>query len=129
METMSVLIVEDDAFIGMLLVQVLEQMGFTVCAVEATEAAAVTAALHHKPGLMIVDSQLREGSGILAVDKICRSRFIPHVFVSGDVEAVLAQRPGSVVLQKPFREKDLASAIERAFKASSLGECGKTGEM
>lgn len=118
MKPMSVLVVEDDAFIAMLLVQILEAMGFTVCAIEATESAAIRSALSFKPGLMIVDSSLREGSGVIAVSKICSVHFIPHVFVSGDPEGVLAERPNSIVLQKPFRERDLAAAIERASEAT-----------
>jgi len=45
MRALRVLVVEDNAIIGMLLAEVLAGMGHDVCAIEATEADAVTAAL------------------------------------------------------------------------------------
>ena len=55
--------------IAMLLAEVLEDMGNWVSAIAATEEDAVTAAISCKPGLMIVDEHLREGTG-LAVERI-----------------------------------------------------------
>ena len=49
-----VLVVEDDAMIGVLLGEMLEGMGYDVCGIEATEADAVTAAARFRPDLMIV---------------------------------------------------------------------------
>ena len=50
--------VEDDLMIGMLLAEMLEAMGHDVCAIEATEADAVTAVAQYRPDLMIVDAWL-----------------------------------------------------------------------
>ena len=110
-----VLVVEDEALIALVLAEILEEMGFDVCASEATEAGAVAAALHHRPGLMIVDARLREGNGIRAVESILRDQFIPHVFTSGDRLEGAGLHPCAVVLQKPFLEADLALAIQRAL--------------
>ena len=49
MAALRVLVVEDDAIIGALLAEMLEGMGHDVCAVEATEADAVTAAARCGP--------------------------------------------------------------------------------
>jgi DNA-binding response OmpR family regulator len=117
MTPLRVLVVEDDALIGLLLADVLAGMGYDVCAVESTEAGAVAAAARCKPGLMIVDASLRKGDGISAVTEILRTGFIPHVFVSGDPSRVLAARPGATIIQKPFRDADLARAIQLALKA------------
>jgi CheY-like chemotaxis protein len=117
MGALQVLVVDDDALIGMLLAEMLEVMGHHVCAIEVTEADTVAAAARYAPDLMIVDAQLGDGSGIAAVEQILRTGFIPHVFVSGDALRVLLLRPDAVVIQKPFREADLASAIERAMDA------------
>jgi two-component system, response regulator PdtaR len=111
---LRVLIVEDEPLIGMLLGEMLEVMGYEVCAIEATESGAVSAAARCKPGLMIVDAQLREGNGISAVDTILAQTFIPHIFVSGNRRGVLKVRPNSVVVEKPFTEAVLADAITRA---------------
>lgn len=127
MTALRVLVVEDDALIGMLMADVLTGMGHQVCAVEATEAGAIAAAARCKPELMVVDAQLREGDGITAVEKILRNGFIPHVFVSGAVAGIQAQRPDAIVIQKPFQDTDLARAIARALAANlSAGLPGKT---
>lgn len=115
-----VLVVEDDAVIATLLAEVLEGMGHDVCAIEATEADAVAAANRCRPDLMIVDARLGDGSGVSAVEEILRAGFVPHVFVSGDALRVQALRPGALVIQKPFRESDLARAIQHALGGAAL---------
>ena len=118
MKALRVLVVEDDALIGMLFADALAAMGYEVCAIETTETDAVAAAARYKPDLMIVDARLRDGSGVSAVEEILRTGWIPHVFVSGEKTSKLhALRPGSVVIQKPFRDIDLGRAIQRALDA------------
>jgi hypothetical protein len=70
MTVLSVLVVEDDAMIGMLLAEMLRETGYGVCAIAATEDDAVADATRCNPGLMIVDQQLLEGSGLSAADWI-----------------------------------------------------------
>ena len=111
MTALRVLVVEDDAMIGMLLSEMLEDMGHEVCAVAATEAEAVADAARCKPGLLIVDQHLREGSGNAAVDRIFQNGVIPCIIVSG--APVHSNQPGMAVLQKPFLEADLVRAIRR----------------
>jgi two-component system, response regulator PdtaR len=113
-ERLRILVVEDDFLIGMLLADMLEMMGHEVCATEATEAGAVAAAAKWLPTMMIVDAQLREGSGISAVDKILRERAVPYIFVTGDIRGVKQLRPGAIVVEKPFTEDALISAMQRA---------------
>ena len=113
MKALRVLVVEDDLIIGQLLGEMLAGLGYDVCAIEATETGAVQAALAFYPDLMIVDAQLRDGSGVSAIAEILRSRSIPYLLMSG--ERVQTDRPGTVVLQKPFREADLVQAIQRAL--------------
>lgn len=108
---LRILIVEDDFMIGVHLAEMLEDMGHEVCAVETTEADAIAAADRCHPDLMIVDAFLRTGSGISAVETICRTRKVPHVFVSGDPASVKAVMPAAVVVEKPFRPEALTRAI------------------
>jgi DNA-binding NtrC family response regulator len=115
MKAHRVLIVEDDALLGLYLAETLKEMGHDTCAIESSEAGAVAAAVRYVPDLMIADARLREGSGVAAVEAILRMRFVPHVFVSGDASTILARWPGAVVIQKPFRESDLDRAIQRAL--------------
>jgi two-component system, response regulator PdtaR len=118
MEALRILVVEDEPLIGLLFADLLDGMGHSVCAIAANENDAVAAAARHRPDLMIVDVRLGLGSGLAAVAEILRTRFIPHVFVSGDPSAVHAIRPDAVTLQKPFFASDLIRAIQRAISAS-----------
>ena len=70
--------------------------------------------------MMIVDARLGDESGISAVEQILCTGFVPHVFVSGDALRVRALLPGAVVIQKPFREADLARAMQRALGAAAV---------
>jgi len=119
MKALRVLLVEDDALVGILLAKLLAAMGHDVCATAATEADAVAAATRHRPDLMIVDAGLRQGSGISAVEEILRSAPLAHVFVSGDPGRVQVRRPDAVVVGKPFREAELVRAIEIALKVAA----------
>ena len=119
MKALRVLVVEDDAMIGMLFADALAAMGYDVCAIEATETDAVAAAARHKPDLMIVDARLRDGSGVSAVQQILRTGWVPHVFVSGETSSVRALIPDAIVIQKPFRDADLNRAIRRALDSAT----------
>lgn len=103
--------------IGELLADMLRDMGHDVCALETTEHDAVAAAARCKPGLMIVDAQLSDGSGLSAVETILRTGFVPHLFMSGNIAKVTAQRPAAIVLEKPFQEAAFTNAIKRALDA------------
>jgi two-component system, response regulator PdtaR len=118
MKALKILVVEDYTLIAMLLGETLAEMGHGVCAVEATQAGAVKAALRYRPDLIIVDAVLREGNGVSAVEEILSAGFVPHLFVSGDIKKVLALRPGAVAIEKPFREPELIQAIHRALAAT-----------
>jgi CheY-like chemotaxis protein len=119
MKALRVLVVDDDALLGLCLAEMLMGIGYDICAIETTEAAAVAAAVKHAPDLMIVDARLRDGSGIAAVEQILRTWPIPYLFVTGDTRSVQEAKPGAVVLQKPFRESELVSAIRRASDATT----------
>jgi DNA-binding response OmpR family regulator len=112
---LRVLVVEDDAMLGVLLAEMLEDMGHDICALETTEAGAVAAAAQYRPDLMILDARLGAGSGISAVEEILRTWLVPHLFMSGNISKVKALRPGAEVLEKPFREAELARAIQRVL--------------
>lgn len=118
MKALRVLVVEDDALIAMLISELLVGMGHDVCATAATEAEAVISAAHCRPDLMIVDAGLGRESGVSAVEEILRSGPVAHVFISGDAETVRVRKPDAVVVRKPFRETELARAIDMALAAA-----------
>ncbi len=110
---LRILVVEDDALVGMLLADMLADMGHTVCGVESTEAGAVAAARRQRPDLMIVDVRLGAGSGLAAVAEILRGGRVAHVLISG--APVRAATAGTVVLHKPFAIEELQPAMLRAL--------------
>jgi CheY-like chemotaxis protein len=115
MKRLRILVVEDDGIVAFLLGQVLEGMGYEVCAIESDEAGAVAAAARCKPDLMIVDENLGRGSGLVVMDDILLNGPMAHIFVSGDTTRILEQTPGAIVLEKPYFEADLEQAIWRAL--------------
>jgi CheY-like chemotaxis protein len=119
MNPLRILVVEDELIIAYLLAEILESMGHLVCAIEGSQADAISAALLHKPDLMIVDDRLGEGGGLAVVEAVLRSAPIPHIFVSGDTVRIKRLMPDAVVLEKPYNETDLAWAIRGAMVFSS----------
>ena len=115
MNALRVLVIEDDALLGFMLGEVVEEFGYKVLAIETTQAGAVAAARTTRPDLMIVDVRLQSGNGIAAVTEICANGFVPHVFLTGDMAEVQSQRPDAIAIHKPFLEADLARAISRAM--------------
>ncbi len=111
----NVLVVEDEAIIGMLLSEVLAGMGHNVIGVAATEGGAIALAAEYLPDLLIVDAGLTSGSGVSAVDAILATRSVPYIFTTGNARKVRQLKPDAIILEKPFHEADLADAITRAL--------------
>jgi two-component system, response regulator PdtaR len=61
---------------------------------------------------------LGRGSGVSAVEEILRAGPLAHVFISGDAGRVRVRRPDAAVVRKPFRETELARAIDLALAAA-----------
>jgi CheY-like chemotaxis protein len=116
-KSLRILIAEDEAVIAMLLDEVLTGLGHTICASVPTADEAIAAARQHHPDLVIADAGLRDSSGVEAIATIIATGNIPHIFMSGNVAAVLALRPDAVVIEKPFHEAELVAAIARAISA------------
>ena len=109
--TLSVLIIEDEIIIGLLLSDLLADMGHEVCAIVTTVAEAVAAAAAHRPDLMIVDVNLGRESGIAAADAICAVSNIPCIFVSGDDAILKTLTARGEVIPKPYQQRHLERAI------------------
>ena len=114
---MRTLIVEDDPMMATVLAMMLEELGIEVCGSEETEDGAVEAEKALAPDLLIVDINLRLGTGIGAVTKILARRVVPHFFVSGDLSQLEETFPRAVKLQKPYVFGQIAQAIELAMAA------------
>lgn len=111
------LVVEDNALIAMLLAELLAGVGHDVCATAATEADAVIAATHPKSDLMIVDAGLGAGEAEFPPSRKSsgrdRSRNVHH----GGCRKGSGTQAGRSGVRKPFRQSELASAIDKALAA------------
>lgn len=115
MKAQRVLIAGDDTVIATLLAELLVKLGHCICAIEATEAEAVSAACRCRPDLIIADMCLREGDGVSALETILCSCFVPHILVGNDIRGLQARMPNAVILRKPFLEAVLVNGIARAL--------------
>jgi two-component SAPR family response regulator len=120
MKALSVLVVENDLFLGRLLGETLEMMGHIVCSIETTVEGTLAAVFRFNPDLIIIDILLQDGSGISVLENTCSYRFVPHIFISCYISGITKSRPNAIVLQKPFREAKLASYIEHALEYSEM---------
>jgi CheY-like chemotaxis protein len=116
---LRVLIIDDDPMLCLLLGEMLEQMGHGVCGSASSEAAALVLAASLRPDLLIADAWLGEDRGLDTVAKILRTGFIPHIFMSGNIQRLSQLKPHDVVLEKPFKELALALAIQSALLSSA----------
>jgi CheY-like chemotaxis protein len=118
-QTLRVLVIEDDALLALTLAEVLSDLGHAVCATAATPAAAIAAAYEQRPDFLLSDVKLHNGSGIDAVEEILRSRPVPHMFMTGDLVGLHLRLPDAVAIRKPFSSATLAKAMAKALKAEA----------
>jgi CheY-like chemotaxis protein len=114
-----IMIAEDETIIRMDLRQLLEGAGFDVCAEARDGVEAVELARSEHPDLAIMDVKMPRMDGIEAARQITSERPIPIVMLTAYGEAQLVSRAVEAgafgYLLKPFREHDIAPAIQTAL--------------
>jgi len=114
----DVLIIEDEPVIALDVAEIVRALGHRVIGVAARAAQAVAAAKAEKPGLVLADIQLADGSsGITAVQEILRSAEVPVVFGTAFPERLLTGETlePTFVVTKPFDATTLRVAISQAL--------------
>ena len=114
----DVLIIEDETFIAMDLEGLVEGLGHRVIGVARTHAAAVTLAKAKRPGLILADIQLADGSsGLDAVNEMLASFSAPVVFITAYPERLLTgERPEpAFLITKPFQPETVKAVISQAL--------------
>ena len=109
----SVLIIEDEPLIAMDIEQMVESLGHSVTGVARTHKEAVELFNQRRPGLVLADIQLADGSsGIDAVNDMLRSASVPVIFITAFPERLLTgERPEPAFLvTKPF-QPDMVKAL------------------
>ena len=109
-----VLIVEDEALVGMALEDALEFLGIEVAGVAGTVDEALTRVEADNFDGAILDVQLH-GKDVLPVAESLERRGIPFVFATGYGKAGLPEKyRDAPVLQKPFMPAELKDILARA---------------
>ncbi len=106
-----VLVVEDEMLIGMLLEDMLTDMGHTVVAIIPRVNEALATARSEEFDIAILDVHLN-GQAVFPVAEALIERGIPFVFATGYGERGLPEQYRSrPILQKPFAKDDLARTL------------------
>ena len=114
----DVLIIEDEPLIALDLQNVLEDLGHNVVDVARTHKEALKAVDHHKPGLILADIQLADGSsGLDAVNEILDAFEVPVIFITAYPERFLTGAPPepAFLIAKPFSIETLRAVISQVL--------------
>ncbi|WP_269514942.1 response regulator [Brevundimonas subvibrioides] len=114
----DVLIIEDEAIISADIESLVRELGHTVTATATTHDEAVDAVARHRPGLVLADIQLADGSsGIDAVKDILKRFDVPVIFITAFPERLLTgERPEpTFLITKPFQPETVKAAISQAL--------------
>ncbi len=114
----DVLIIEDETFIAMDLEGLVENLGHHVLGVARTHSAAVTLAKTKRPGLILADIQLADGSsGLDAVNELLKTFEVPVIFITAYPERFLTgERPEpAFLIAKPFQPATVSAVISQVL--------------
>jgi CheY-like chemotaxis protein len=114
----DILIIEDELLIAADLKRLMLELGHRVTGVARTHREAVDLAKAKRPGLILADIQLADGSsGIDAVNEVVSWRRVPVVFVTAYPERLLTgRRPEPTFLMpKPFHVDDVRAVVSQAL--------------
>ncbi|HEY5205435.1 MAG TPA: response regulator [Roseiarcus sp.] len=114
----TVLIIEDEPLIALDIQTLVEQLGHDVTTIARTHTEAVRVALKSRPGLILADIQLADGSsGLDAVNEILRTQEVPVIFITAFPERFLTgQAPEpAFLITKPFSTDSVKAVISQAL--------------
>jgi len=113
-----VLVIEDEPLIAMDLEALVENLGHTVIGNARTRDEAVVMARREKPGLVLADIRLADGSsGLDAVNDILDDFEVPVIFITAYPESLLTgERPEpTFLIAKPFRDETVKAIVSQAL--------------
>jgi DNA-directed RNA polymerase specialized sigma24 family protein len=114
----DVMIIEDEPFIAMDLEGLVESLGHKVLGVARTHSEALSLAKAKRPGLILADIQLADGSsGLDAVNELLRSLEVPVIFITAYPERFLTgERPEpAFLIAKPFQPATVSAVVSQAL--------------
>jgi DNA-directed RNA polymerase specialized sigma24 family protein len=116
--TTDVLIIEDEPVISADIEALVIELGHSVIDIATTHKEAVLAVSQRRPGLVLADIQLADGSsGIDAVKEILGICDVPVIFITAFPERLLTgERPEpTFLITKPFQPETVKAAIGQAL--------------
>jgi DNA-directed RNA polymerase specialized sigma24 family protein/AmiR/NasT family two-component response regulator len=114
----DVLIIEDETFIAMDIEALVESLGHNVIGIARTHSEALALAKTKRPGLILADIQLADGSsGLDAVNELLGSFEVPVIFITAYPERFLTgQRPEpAFLIAKPFQVAVVSAVVSQAM--------------
>lgn len=114
----DVLIIEDETFIAMELESVVTSLGHRVLGIARTQTEALKIVGRNRPGLVLADIQLADGSsGLDTVNEMLQSFEVPVIFITAYPERFLTgQRPEpAFLITKPFQPAMVSAIASQAL--------------
>jgi len=114
----DVLIIEDEPMIAMDLESIVEGLGHRVAGIARTHREAVDAVEKEKPGLVLADIQLADGSsGLDAVNEMLASFEVPVIFITAYPDRLLTgERPEpAFLITKPYQPDTVKAIVSQAL--------------
>ncbi len=121
----NVLIIEDEPVIAMDLESIVQSLGHRVTTVARTRSEAVAAVRANRPGLVLADIQLADGSsGLDAVNEILLGFDVPVIFITAFPQRLLTgERPEpTFLITKPFDANTVRAVISQALFFEMLAQ-------
>jgi DNA-directed RNA polymerase specialized sigma24 family protein len=121
----TVAIIEDEPLIAMDLETLVESLGHKVAGLARTRSEAVALARATRPGLVLADIRLADGSsGLDAVNDILEIFGVPVIFITAYPESLLTgQKPEpAFLISKPFRAETVKAIVSQALFFNELAQ-------
>jgi DNA-directed RNA polymerase specialized sigma24 family protein len=113
-----VLIIEDEPIIALDIEAMVRDLGHEVTGIARTHGEAIASVADRKPGLVLADVQLADGSsGLDAVNEILTKINVPIIFITAFPERLLTgDKPEpAFLITKPFQAEAVKAAISQAL--------------
>jgi DNA-binding response OmpR family regulator len=121
----SMLIVEDDATVSLLIEMFAAELGWQVAGVAYTVAQAFNLLERLSPSIAVLDIELGRATSV-GVAAACRLRGVPVLFVTGLTAQDVPRECGNdPVLPKPFSENEFERALSRCGVPTEIAFDGR----
>lgn len=114
----DVMIIEDEPLIAMDIRSIIDSLGHTITGVARTYKQAIDLASKKRPGLILADIQLADGSsGLDAVNEILTSFEVPVIFITAfPARFLTGERPEpAFLITKPFTPEMVKAVVSQAL--------------